>query len=148
MHRVRTVVRRARVGEGHSKLVCAAQLRCADVCAAHAGGAEPICEATSPYRSIISDSTSTASESCFGVVQQADAYLPRRARSGPCRPMGMRQSSLLRLPQDLELMGTWTARHELQLAAAATEVLERFGALGAGGARGAGPCQFARKRVA
>lgn len=51
----------------------------------------------------------------------------------------MRQTSLLHMPRDLELMGTWTTRHELQLAAVATEGLERFGVLQVGAAGGCGP---------
>lgn len=41
--------------------------------------------------------------------------------------MGMRQSSLLRIPLSMELMDGWTAGLELELASTAVEVLDRFG---------------------
>lgn len=98
------------------------------VCAGQAGA---VCEAAGSSLVSDADPPSVASASSSALYAEAHpVQAAQQLRRGHALALGMRQTSLLRIPRDLELVGTWTAGDELQLAATATEVLERFGAFG------------------
>lgn len=98
------------------------------VCAGQAGA---VCEAAGSSLVSDADPPSDASASSSALYAESHAvHAAERLCRGHAPVLGMRQTSLLRIPRDLELVGTWTAGDELQLAATATEVLERFGAFG------------------
>eukprot|EP00892_Ulva_mutabilis_P000206 jgi/Ulvmu1/10186/UM006_0142.1 len=91
------------------------------------GNASVLLKQTSRADCFLPPSEARGSASTDDLAEHVAAAAPLYSTTKPI--LGMRHSSLLRIPKSVDLVDGWTAGHELELAAAASEVLDRFGVL-------------------